>query len=201
MSPHDPLTSTLPKAQVRVGMWNEALELHRAGTIRAVEVRASDFIGPDAQGQFNYVLPRLLAGKRVQVLGNPDVPHTWTYVGDVSRTLVACALDETTWGRPWHVPSNDPLTERQVVDDLTDAAGVARVKVSGTPKLALRALGLFNAQLRELPKTLYQFEAPFVMDDSETRLALGLAPTPWSEVVDATVAPSRAGLVRSSAPA
>ncbi len=201
MSPHDPLTSTLPKAQVRVGMWNDALELHRAGAIRAVEVRASDFIGPDAQGQFNFVLPRLLAGKRVQVLGNPDVLHTWTYVGDVARTLVACALDETTWGRPWHVPSNEARTERQVVDDLADAAGVARVKVAGTPRLVLRALGLFNRQMRELPKTLYQFEAPFVMDDSGTRRSLGLAPTPWSEVLEATVGPSRAGVGRKGVPA
>jgi nucleoside-diphosphate-sugar epimerase len=201
MSPHDPLTSTLAKAQVRAGMWNDALELHQAGTIRAVEVRASDFIGPDAQGQFSVVLPRLVRGKRVQVLGDPGVLHTWTYVGDVSRTLVACALDEASWGRPWHVPSNEPRTERQVVDDLADAAGVARVKVSGAPKLALRALGLFNPQMRELAKTLYQFEAPFIMDDGETRQSLGLMPTPWPEVLDATVGLSRSGVeqVRSRA--
>jgi nucleoside-diphosphate-sugar epimerase len=189
MTPHDPLSSTLPKAQVRVAMWHDALALHQASRIRAVEVRASDFLGASPQSQFAYLLPKLLKGRRVQVLGDPDAPHTWSFVGDVSRTLVACALDPSTWGRPWHVPSNEPRSSRRVVDDLAEAAGVPRVTVTSAPVLALRALGLFDPQMREMPKTLYQFTSPFIMDDSETRAALGLVPTPWPQVIEETVAP------------
>jgi hypothetical protein len=41
--------------------------------------------------------------------------------------------------------------------------------------------------MRELPITLYQFEKPFVMDDTATRKELGLKPTPLSAVLKATV--------------
>ena len=191
MSPHDPLRSTLPKAQVRAAMWEDALAMHRAGEVRAVEVRASDFVGPTDQSQFWRAVPRLLAGRKVQVLGNPDAPHTWSFVGDVSRSLVACAQDESTWGRPWHVPSHGPRSARQLVDDLADAAGVARVGVSKVPTLALYALGLLRPEVREFTKTLYQFEEPFVMDDRESRDRLGIVPTPWRDILEATLAPHR----------
>ncbi len=189
MSPHDPLTSTLPKAQVRAAMWRDALEAHDAGRLHAVEVRASDFIGATTQSQFSRAVPRLVRGRPVQVLGDPDAPHSWTFIGDVAHTLIACALDPATWGRPWHVPTNDPRSSRQVVEGLCDAAHVPPVKVSSIPKPALRALGLFSPVLREMPKTLYQFESPFVIDDSETREKLGLVPTPWPVALEAAVAP------------
>jgi hypothetical protein len=34
---------------------------------------------------------------------------------------------------------------------------------------------------------MYQFEQPFVMDDSATRKELGVTPTPWKEVLAKTV--------------
>jgi hypothetical protein len=35
---------------------------------------------------------------------------------------------------------------------------------------------------------LYQFEAPFIIDDAETRSTFGLAPTPWDDVLRSTIA-------------
>jgi len=65
------------------------------------------------------------------------------------------------------------------------------VKVSVVPNVALRVLGLFSQLVRELPKTMYQFTAPFVIDDSSTRTVLGLQPTPWSNVLNETIAAYR----------
>jgi len=188
MSPETPLRAHYAKALVRAKMWNDALAAHEAGRIRATEVRASDFIGPNAQGVFGLrVIPRLLAGKSCQVVGRLDQPHSWTYVDDVAGALVTCAKSSEAWGRAWHAPTNPPRTQRQVIDDLADCAGVAHVKSSAVPLAALRLLGLFNPLIRELPKTLYQFTGPFVIDDSSTREELGLTPTPWPDVLRATV--------------
>jgi hypothetical protein len=52
-------------------------------------------------------------------------------------------------------------------------------------------LGLFSPLVRELPKTMYQFTAPFVIDDSSTRTVLGLQPTSWSDVLSETIAAYR----------
>lgn len=46
-------------------------------------------------------------------------------------------------------------------------------------------------------KTLYQFEVPFVIDDSETRTTFGIAPTPWPDVLDATIAAYRGANISS----
>jgi hypothetical protein len=51
----------------------------------------------------------------------------------------------------------------------------------------LGALGLFNRNVRELLHTYYQFDAPFVVDDSAFRDAFGGHTTPWADIVARTV--------------
>ncbi len=161
-----PLVATGEKAQVRARMWQDAKAANDAGRLRATEVRGSDYICPGAQSQLgDRVMPRVLAGKGVQLLGDVDQPHTWTAPVDVARTLVTAAADERGWGRAWHVPSNAPRTQRQAVDDLAEAAGVPAVKVSTVPTVMLRVIGLFQPVIRELKETEYQRERPYLLDD------------------------------------
>lgn len=197
--PHDgPLTEDLPlastgsKGRVRAQMWRDALTAHESGRIRATEVRGSDYIcvGPSSH-MGDRVVPRVLAGKGVQLLGALDQPHTWTSPTDVARLMAVAAVDERAWGRAWHVPSNSPRTQRQVVEDLADAADVPRVKVSTVPGAIRWGLGLVNPVIRELAETDYQFAAPFVLDDSAARSTFGLAPTAWDVVLMDQVAAYR----------
>jgi len=189
LSSDAPLLADYEKAQVRATMWRNALAANDRGDVRATEVRASDFIGPNAQSAMGApVIKRVLAGKRCWVLGATDQPHSWSYTEDVARTLVTCAQTPEAWGQAWHAPTNRARTQRNVIDDLADVAGVAHVKVSSIPSTVLRAIGLFSPMVRELPTTMYQFTAPFVIDDGATRLKLGLEPTPWADVLAATLA-------------
>jgi nucleoside-diphosphate-sugar epimerase len=188
MTPHDPLRADYEKAQVRATMWHDAKRAHDEGRIQATEVRASDFIGPRSQSYLGLLIPRILAGKSCQVIGNADAPHSWNFTADVARTLVTCAQDDRSWGRAWHAPANPPRSVRQAIDDIARIVGATNVKITKVPTVALRVLGLFNTDVRELPKTLYQFEAPFVIDDSETRSTFGLEPTAWDEVLTSTIA-------------
>lgn len=188
MTENLPLAATGPKGRVRASMYADALAAHRAGRTRTVEVRGSDYVGPGAESHLgDRVVPRVLAGKSVSVIGNPDAPHTWTYTDDMARMLVMAADDERAWGRAWHAPSNPPRTQREAVADLARAAGVAPVKVSAVPSLALRTLGLVNPTIRELQETVYQFTDAFVMDSSDAQRTFGLHPTPWPEVLEATL--------------
>jgi nucleoside-diphosphate-sugar epimerase len=188
MTPHDPLSADYEKAQVRATMWHDAKRAHDEGRVKATEVRASDFIGPRSQNYLGLLIPRILAGKSCQVIGDADAPHSWNFTEDVARTLVTCAQDDRSWGRAWHAPANPPRSVRQAIDDIARLTGTTNVKITKIPTLALRVLGLFNTDVRELPKTLYQFQAPFVIDDSETRSTFGLEPTPWDDVLTSTIA-------------
>jgi len=186
----DPLATTGKKGRVRVSMWQDALAAHQAGRARVTEARASDFFGPEVTGSHlgDRVVPKVLEGKAVTVLGDPDAPHTWSYVPDVARTLVVLADDERAWGHPWHVPSNEAASARQMVAAFCRAAGVQPAKVKGLPNFVLTAGGLVSPLLRELKETRYQFERPFVMDSSAATATFGITPTPLDEAAAATVA-------------
>lgn len=189
ITPDLPLTATTRKGALRARMWQQCLAAHQAGDICTVEVRGSDYIG-DAGDQEMFgdrLFDAIRAGKRYTTIGGLDQPHTWTYTGDVVRTLAAVAERPDTWGRAWHVPSNPPKSQRQVVSDLARAAGVPVPKMSTLPRPLLRIVGRFNPTILELDEMLYEFTAPFVLDARETEQVLGLSATGWSEVLADTV--------------
>ncbi len=188
MTEQDELAASGVKGQVRARMWEEAKAAHDSGQVRATEARASDFFGPgETASHFGRMIPRVLAGKTVRVIGNPDTPHSWTYIPDVARTLITLARDERAWGRPWHVPTNPPLSQREVVAALADLAGVRSPDVRGIPNWVIRAAGVTSHMLRELREVTYQFERPFVLDSSAATETFGLDPTPMSEALYATL--------------
>lgn len=184
----DPTNATGTKGATRRTMENELLAAHAAGRLRATYARASDFFGPGVTDAMmgERTVPRVLAGKKVSVLGHPDTPHSASYMPDVVRTLVTIATDERAWGRPWHVPSST-VSQRELVQAFARAAG-SEVKVTAIPRAALTALGLVVPVLRELKETWYQFAEPWVIDSTLTEQTFGLAPTPLDEAAAATVA-------------
>ncbi|MGW4692269.1 NAD-dependent epimerase/dehydratase family protein [Kitasatospora cineracea] len=184
MGPDSPLRPNSVKGGVRAAMWREALAAHRDGRVRATEVRGSDYLGPGVTATLDgRAFGRALAGRTVQVLGDPDAPHSWTSPADAARLLVTVAAEERAWGRAWHVPSNPPRSQRQVVADLCAAAGRPAPKVTAIPGPVLALLGLVNPTVRAVRETAYQFERPFVIDDTATREAFGLEPRPWERIV------------------
>lgn len=194
MRESDPDRPVEAKGEVRARMWAEALAAHEAGRLRALEVRASDYVGPGvgAAGHLTRVLPRALQGRAVRVIGDPDMPHTWTDVTDVARALVRLAGDERAWGQVWHAPSNPPRTQREAITDVLAAGGREPVPVRGLPRSALAAVGLVHPLLRELRAVEYQFREPFVMDSSRVAETFGLAATPWPQVCVRTIEGARA---------
>jgi nucleoside-diphosphate-sugar epimerase len=193
MSEDLPLAADGTKAQVRVRMWQEAKALNDAGRIRATEVRGSDYVCPGAQSMVgDRVMPRVLAGKSAQLVGDVDQPHAWTAPVDVARTLITVAADPRGWGRAWHVPSNEPRTQRETVGDLAAAAGVVPVKVMAVPGAVMWTMGLFVPIVRELKETDYQRTRPYLLDDTAARTTFGIEPTPWPEIMDGMVAHYRA---------
>jgi len=121
------------------------------------------------------------------VLGRADRPHTWSFTEDVARMLAVAGTDPGAWGRAWHVPSNEPRSQRQAIDDFSQAAGVGKVRVGTLPPVLLHGMGLVWPLMRELRETEYQFRDDFIMDSSAAEGAFGLKPTPWEEIVAVTV--------------
>jgi len=189
-----PLTEDLPhapntrKGAVRARMSEELMEAHASGRVRVAVGRASDFFGPrvlvSAAGE--QVFGRAVEGKGARVAGDPDQPHTYTYMPDIGRGLVVLGEREEALGQAWHLPSPETVTTREFVGMIFEEAG-RPARVQAAPKILLRAIGLFNPQIRETIEMLYEFEEPFVVDHSRFERAFGEHATPLKEAIGETV--------------
>ncbi len=140
-----------------------ALALHEAGRIRVTEARASDFYGPgvvDTGLLASRAVPRLLQGKTVRVLGDPDMPLTFTHIPDLACTLAVFGTDGRSWGRPWHVPSAEPITQREALSQMALLAGAPAAKVGRIPDVALRHFRTKDEARRVISAWIEEFYNP-----------------------------------------
>lgn len=164
----------------------------RASGLRVTLVRASDFFGPGVEQAVlgERGLRRMLAGKAVEVLGDPEIPHAYSYGPDVAETLVrVAALDAAP--AVVHVPTLPARPSRDWIEAMATALDV-RQRTMRAPGWLLSAMGLFDPPMGELVEMLYQFEAPFLLGDARSRALLDMQPTPFEEQVAATAAWARA---------
>ena len=189
------------KGRVRAAMAHDLMAAHDAGRVQVTVGRASDFFGPRAGEQSligDWVIPPALAGKPAAVMGDPDMPHTYTFIPDIGENLVGLGERDAALGRVWHLPSPETRTTRDVVALVYRAAGTEpRLKV--TPAWQMRALGLVNRTVREINEMRYEFDEAFIVDASRAETELGLRATPLAAAVEQTVHWYRARPVSSSA--
>jgi nucleoside-diphosphate-sugar epimerase len=188
-----PYTATTRKGAVRGRMSEDLMAAHQSGKLQVTAGRASDYFGPrgllSAMGE--RVFYPALVGKKAQVMGNPDVLHTYSYIPDIAKGLAILGERDEADGQAWHLPNARAITTRQFIDQVYRAAGT-ETGISAMPRWMVNTVGLFNGNVRELKEMLYEFEEPFVVDDSRFKATFGDIATPLPEAIDTTVAWFRA---------
>ncbi|MDN5892747.1 MAG: NAD-dependent epimerase/dehydratase family protein [Nocardioides sp.] len=186
-----PMTEDSPRNATRgkLGVRTELLREREASATPTVSVAASDFYGPLVRNAHaaQRMVPTVLAGATMRVLGSPDQPHSWTYVPDLAAAMIRTAASPELWNTVLHAPTAGPLTQRQLVQMYADAAGVPAPRIASIPVWAMQALGAVHPGTRELAETGYMFTAPFVLDSSRSQRLLDMAPTPLEVGAKATV--------------
>ena len=184
-----PLAATTVKGRTRVAMTQELLAAAETGRVRIAIGRASDFFGPGITTGTTLgerVFANAVAGKRADFIGNPDLPHTYSYVPDIAAGLATLGTDERAAGGVWHLPGPETVTTRQLLELVAGEVGHP-VGVRTVPKLAVRALGLFNPMMHELAEMSYEFDEPFVLDTTKYQSKFGTDATPLTTAIGATV--------------
>jgi nucleoside-diphosphate-sugar epimerase len=185
-----PLAATGVKGATRAAMTAELLAAAEAGRVRFAIGRASDFFGPGVTAGSvlgERVFGNALAGRRADFIGNPDLPHTYSYVPDIAAGLATLGTHPRAAGQVWHLPGPPTVTTRALLDLVAHEVGHP-VGIRSLPKLALRALGLVNPMLRELAEMSYEFDQPFILDTSKYQSVFGVAGTPLAGAIAATLA-------------
>lgn len=177
------------KGEFRARVAQRLLEAHRSGEARVSIARAADFYGPGITlaGVFGErFVERALKGKSAECFGPPEILHSYSYGPDVAAGLVTLATSEKSWGEIWHLPVASAESTAAVVARFARELGVS-LDVTVLPVMVLRLLGLFVPAARELIEMRYQWQVPFVLDDSKFRAAFGTEPTSLDAGVAATV--------------
>lgn len=184
-----PYAAQTRKGSTRARTAQMLLEAHQQGRLRAVIGRGSDFFGPGVTGSMvgDTVFGALAQGKSANVLGNPDLPHTYTFIDDFGEALVRLGGHEEAYGQAWHVPNAETITTRQFVKLAAEALGVQpRMMVAGP--LMARLVGLFVPQVREMIELEYEVTQPYVVDDHKYKHAYGDHSTPLVKAIRQTAA-------------
>jgi len=188
MTEDAPLNATTSKGRVRAAMTAELLAAAQNGRVRMAIGRASDFFGSGVTESTlgERVFANAVSGKRADFIGNPDLPHTYSYVPDIADGLVVLGTDERAVGQVWHLPGPETVTTRAVLELIAGEVGHP-VPVRSVPNLLLRALGLVNPMMRGLAEMAYEFEEPFVLDTAKFESAFGASGTALDVAIKETV--------------
>ncbi len=200
-----PLEATSRKGRTRAAIAQDLLARHARGEVSVVLGRASDFVGARGVSAPNkLVLEPVAAGRKARWLGRLDQPHAVSYVPDVARALAALgtavaapgtAQDVT--GRAWHLPISGTPTGGEFATLAHRLGGVHDEPGLVTP-LMNRMAGVFSPTIREGNEMMYEFTAPFLVDDTAFRRAF---PAVSSTPLEAAVAAALAARHRAAAAA
>lgn len=183
-----PMIATGKKGALRARLSRDLMDRHAAGRLRVAIGRASDYYGPrpvnSAVGeQFFAAIAR---GKGPRWMGRLDQPHALSYLPDIAAGLVTLGEHPEADGEAWHLPVSPALTGAEW-SERTAAITGRSVQPSTVTRPMLVALGLFMPLLRELRETLYQWERPWLVDDSKYRQAFGTSPMDVDEGIRRTL--------------
>ncbi len=185
-----PHAATTRKGRIRAELARMAMDAHEKGSVRVALGRAPDFYGPEATETTIYgsrVFGPAIQGKKVDVMGKLDNPHTFTCVKDFARGLVTLGEHDEAFGHAWHLPCAPTVTQRELCTMIFEAAGKAP-KLGQAPSFIFGAIGLFVPVMRELSEMLYQWERPYHFSHAKFDKAFGPGQfTPHRDAIAETV--------------
>ncbi len=188
MTEDTPHAATTRKGRMRAESTAKYLKAHGDGIVQVALGRAADFYGPRVRNSsLGYlVFPPALAGRPAQVLGNVNLPHAYSYMGDVARGLATLGERPEALGRAWLLPVAPAVSTREMLRLVGDAVGHP-VKIQAIPKLAVQTMGLFNPTMREMVEMFYQYTEPQIVDSCRFENTFGWKATPVAEGIANTV--------------
>lgn len=189
MNESTPSNPCSKKGEIRARVAERLFDAHQQGKVRAVCGRAADFYGPRGKLTYfgDFFWKPVLSGKAAMSPINPDVIHTYHYIPDVAQGLatLGCA-EESALGKIWMLPCQPAVTTRDLANRFEHYLGQS-IQMKAIPRWLLNSLGLFVPMMRELGEMAYQWDEPFVVDDSHFRAHFDVRPAAVDEAAQATV--------------
>lgn len=191
MNENTPSNPCSKKGEIRARVAELLFEAHSQGKVDVVCGRAADFYGPRGTHTHfgDYFWKPVLAGKTMITPVNFNIIHTYHYIPDVAQGLatLGCADKSILSGQPiWMLPCQAAVTTREVVKRFETYLGKV-VQIKTMPKWLLKPFGMFFPIMSELGEMNYQWDEPFIVDDSKFRTHFDYFPLSVEEAARLTV--------------
>ncbi len=182
-----PWAATTRKGLLRAGLDRRYLNAHATGEARVALGRSADFFGPRVinstlGGAF---FPAALRGEPVVGFGDLLLPHSYSYLPDVARGLIALGTSERGEGRVWHLPTNPAVSTsciHQIVAEMLGRTLQAQVLDKAEPT------GPFDQVfMNEYDEMFYQHLIPQNLVSAPFERKFTLAPTPLRDALASTL--------------
>lgn len=179
------------KGKVRIA-WDA--RLRNEPKLRYAVGRAGDFFGPGTADNSLFSptnIGKLASGGTMWLIGDADAPHAFGYVPDVVAGLAALGTTPGVDRQVFLFPAV-VVPPAKLVAQFASVLGAGRSRA--VPAWLVRLLGVVVPLFAELRETLYQWDRPFLVDDSAWRARFPRIGTSLEQAVRETVAtiPGRA---------
>lgn len=179
-----PLTEDMPwdaqdeKGLVRAAVARRLLDANGKGEVAATIGCASDFFGPQVLNSTvgDRLFEPALRGETIEILGQPDALHTYSFIDDVARGLITLASRQAALGRVWNLPNSPPVSPRHFYAIASEEAGADATLAVGDDRL--REAHGYEAHL---------MDRPFIVDHTRFATAFGAEVTPLRQAIGQTV--------------
>ncbi len=162
-----------PLGRVRI----EMEEAYRSSPVRTILLRSGDFIDTCGSGNwFDQIMIKHLSRGRFVYPGNPNIPHAWAYLPDLTRAAVALAEMRDELPRFSDIPFGGyTLTGTEIAQTLSrvTARGVSLKAMNWWPVHLARPFWRMATHLLEMR---YLWDVPHRLDGSHLSELLGEAP-------------------------
>ena len=178
------------KGELRARLAGELRAAHARGDLRQLSIgRASDFFGARAARSVTFGEPffrNLARGLPSYALGDPDQLHAYAFIPDVAEGLRVLGAQAEGGGETWLLPHAWQRSSRELAALFGVAAG-RPARLWRVPDWLIRFAGRFGGELSGVPEMLYQWRAPFTVDDARFRATFGVQATPIARAVRETL--------------
>ncbi len=179
-----PLTEEHPwnasdeKGRARVRVARRLLDAHAAGDVAVAIGCASDFFGPQVLNSTtgDRLFEPALRGQESEILGAPDMLHSYSFIDDVAAGLVTLGDRAEALGQVWNLPNDAPVTPRRFFQIVYEEAGHTAAIREADDELR-----------RRRGYQAHMMDRPFTVDHSKFERAFGARPTPLRQAIRTTV--------------
>ena len=148
--------------QIEAILW----DYHLKGKLSVIIPRFADFYGPNVMNDlYGAMFRNAISDKPAIWPVNADVEHNFTYIDDAAEATILMIQNPSTYGEVFHV-SGPTITARKFIEEIFRAAGTRPV-IKVLSRTFIRAAGIFNSNARELIELLYEYEDPYILDDTK----------------------------------